>query len=416
MKPVKLFIAGAGGRGTSYASYALQHPELAKVVAVAEPRDYYREQLVEKHSIPKENVFTDWRDAAQRERLADAVIIATQDQMHADPAVAFADKGYHMLLEKPMAPNEAECRRIVEAALRNKILFAVCHVMRYTRYTQQLKALLDSGRIGEIISIQHLEPVGYWHQAHSFVRGNWGNEAESSCMLLAKSCHDLDWLRHIMGIPCAKVSSFGRLSHFRAENRPEGAADRCLDCSVEKTCPYSARKIYIGRAEKGNFGWPVDVITTDRTLEGVTEALRTGPYGRCVYACDNDVVDHQVVNMEFEGGKTAAFTMTGFSQMGHRKTRIFGTRGQVEGDGRTIRVYDFLTEETETVDTEVADGSILGGHGGGDYGLMSRFVAAVGQGDPSMILSGPEETLETHLTVFAAERARVNGTIEPVVV
>ena len=411
MKPVRLLIIGAGARGTSYSQYADEHPDLAQIVGVAEPRNFYRNRLAEQFRIPPENVFTDWKQAAQRQRLADGVIIATMDAMHVEPAEAFADKGYQILLEKPMAPTADHCRRIVEAAEKNDVLLAVCHVMRYTDYSQKLKELLDAGRAGEIVTIQHLEPVGYWHQAHSFVRGNWRNEGESAFMLLAKSCHDLDWLRYVMGSACLRVSSFGSLKHFRRECKPDGAADRCLDCGVEPTCPYSARKIYLGRVAKGHTGWPVDVLTPDPTEESVTEALRTGPYGRCVYECDNDVVDHQVVCMEFEGDRTAAFTMTAFNEAGHRRTSIFGTRGEIYGDGKTIRVFDFLTDEKETFDTETDDASVLGGHGGGDYRLMQSFVAAVADNDPGRILSGPQETLNSHLMVFAAETARREGRV-----
>ena len=417
MDPVRLIVVGAGSRGSGYATYARHHPEELQIVGVAEPRDFYRERLADDYDIPYDNIAVDWRELAARPRFADGVIITTQDAMHAEPAVAFANLGYHVLLEKPMAPNPDDCRRIVDAAKRNDIIFAVCHVMRYTSYTQQLKAILDAGRIGEIVSIEHLEPVGYWHQAHSFVRGNWRNEAESSPMLLAKSCHDLDWLRYLIGKPCVQVSSFGSLKHFRPEEAPEGAGERCLECAVEPVCPYSAVKIYLGRVRRGETGWPVNVLTPDVTLEGVTEALRTGPYGRCVYGCDNDVVDHQVVNLLFANGATASFTMTAFTRQRDRETHIFGTRGEIYGNGSTIQIYDFLTDQTETIQTDRAsDGSILTGHGGGDYGIMQRFVTALATDDRSQILSGPDETLETHLMVFAAEAARREGRVATVTV
>ena len=406
MVPVSMLIIGAGGRGGGYASFAADNPDLARVVGVAEPRDQWRDGIVSKHDVSRENVFTDWRDAAARDRLADAALICTQDAMHAEPAVAFAAKGYHILLEKPMAPNAADCRRIVAAVKASGALFAVCHVMRYTPYSRRVKEIIDSGAIGEVVSIQHLEPVGYWHQAHSFVRGNWRNEAESSPMLLSKSCHDLDWLRYLMGRRCTRVSSFGSLHHFLAEHRPPRAADRCLDCSVEAACPYSAKRFYLGKIQREELGWPVDVLTRDLTVGGVTAALRTGPYGRCVYACDNDVVDHQVVNMEFEGGPTASFTMTAFTPMVGRKTRICGTRGYVEGNWDELEVFDFLTEQTRQVPIEAG-----GGHGGGDEGIMGAFVRAIAENDPSHILSGPDETLETHLMVFAAEQARREGRV-----
>ena len=406
MPPIKVLSIAAGSRGSGYATYAEKHPDRVEIVGVAEPRDFYRQQMVGNYDIPMANTFTDWREAAERDKFADAVIIATQDAMHTAPAIAFAEKGYHILLEKPMAPTEEECIQIAGAAKRNGVILAVCHVMRYTRYTQMLKQVMASGVIGDVVNLQHLEPVGYWHQAHSFVRGNWRNEAESSFMLLAKSCHDLDWIRHIMGVSCQSLSSFGSLKHFRKAEQPEGASDRCLDCDVEAECPYSAKKIYLGRLAKGQTGWPTNVLTPDVTEANVMDALQKCPYGRCVYACDNDVVDNQVVNMLFEGGRTASFTMTAFNAAGHRKTHIFGTRGSLYGDGTQITRFDFLTDQTEVVDTSSTDASILGGHGGGDYGIMHSFVAAVTTGDPSKILSGADESLETHRMVFAAERAR----------
>ncbi|GGO40815.1 oxidoreductase [Deinococcus humi] len=407
--PVTLLILGAGSRGQTYADYARNHPAEGVVVAVAEPDPARRAAFAERYGLPPERVFNDWQEALKHPRLADVAVIATQDADHVAPVEAAAEQGYHLLLEKPMAPDEEGCRRIVAAAEQHGVMLGVCHVLRYTAYTQALKAVLKAGTIGEIVSVEHLEPVGYWHQAHSFVRGHWRNAEESSPMLLAKSCHDLDWLRYIVGLPCLKVSSFGSLKHFRRAEQPPGAADRCLDCppEIEQACPYSATRYYLGQLEVGNTSWPVNVLTPDLTLEGVKAALLDGPYGRCVYACDNDVVDHQVVNFEFAGGVTASFTMTAFTRARGRETRIFGTHGELYGDSQRIEVYDFLTGETSVLDSAVAsDGSILSGHGGGDDGLMSAFLAAVRENDPGLILSGPQETLESHLMVFAAERAR----------
>jgi predicted dehydrogenase len=412
MEPVKLLIVGAGGRGTTYAGFAQAFPERAQVVGVAEPRDAYRERLVREHAIPSAQVFTDWREAAERPKFADAVIIATQDQMHVEPAVAFADLGYAMLLEKPMAPDAEGCRTIVDAVKRNDVLFGVCHVLRYTRFTQRLKAIIDSGAIGEVVGLQHLEPVGFWHMAHSFVRGNWRNEAESGPMLLTKSCHDLDWISYVMGEPWSEVSSFGSLYHFRPEQAPVGAGERCVACAVEAACPYSALRIYGAAVRRGHTGWPLDVLTPDPTPASVQAALETGPYGRCVYHCDNDVVDHQIANISYASGKTATFTMQAFTRMRNRETHVFGTRGELAGDGRFIDHYDFLTDTTERLDTEAGeDGTVLAGHGGGDFGLMDAFVQAVAVQDPAYILSGADETLASHLLVFAAEQARRAGQV-----
>ncbi|UBU15445.1 Gfo/Idh/MocA family protein [Nonomuraea gerenzanensis] len=402
---VTLAVVGAGSRGTSYARHATATGR-ARVVAVADPLAGRRDRF------PGAVPYADWRELAALPRQADAVVIATQDRDHVEPAVRFAELGYDILLEKPMAVSEDDCRAIVTAAERSGAVFAVCHVLRYTPYTRALKALLDEGRIGEIVSVQHLEPVGWWHQAHSYVRGNWRRADESTFMLLAKSCHDLDWLVHLTGKQVTRVSSFGGLHHFRPENRPEGAADRCLDCSVEPSCPYSAKRIYLPLA--GDHSWPLSVLTDDVSEEGVLAALRTGPYGRCVYACDNDVVDHQVVNLEFEGGTTASFTMTGFTPAQHRQTRIFGTRGSIEGDGEHLTVHDFVTGRSSVVDTRPSgDGTARGGHGGGDEALVEAFLTAVATRDRTPILSSPAQSLHSHLIAWAAERSRLTGETVP---
>ncbi|WP_251057397.1 Gfo/Idh/MocA family oxidoreductase [Streptomyces sp. ISL-94] len=240
-------------------------------------------------------------------------------------------------------------------------------------------------------------------------------------MLMAKSCHDLDWLQYVLGRPPLRVSSFGRLSHFRPANRPAGAADRCLDCAVEGDCPYSAARDYGDRLARGEHSWPLNVVVDEFTPQALEGALREGPYGRCVYACDNDVVDHQVVAMEFDSGATATFTMTAFTEQADRQTRVFGTRGELRGDGKSLRVYDFLTRTEELVGLGAGVGGgaagamdAAGGHGGGDAGLMDTFVTAVATGNPGLVKSGPRESLTSHLTVLAAERARRNGTVETV--
>ncbi|MFD7644420.1 Gfo/Idh/MocA family protein [Kitasatospora sp. NPDC059795] len=231
-------------------------------------------------------MFADCRDLAARPRLADAAVVATQDNQHTEPVEALAAAGYHLLLEKPMATTEEDCLRIVRAAEDAGVLLTVCHVLRYTTCTRTLKELIDSGRLGEVESIQHLEPVGWWHQAHSFVRGNWRREDESSPMLPAKSSHDVDRLLYLMGRPPERVSSFGGLAHFNERNRPAAATDNCLDCPVEPTCPYSAPRLYLGcLGDPDKEYWPLGAVTADRTEDGVRAALRTGPYGRCVYAC-----------------------------------------------------------------------------------------------------------------------------------
>lgn len=417
--PVRIAVLGAGNRGSVYANWALRNPDRAKVVAVAEPREAWRRGFANAHGIPDEHTYESWQDllaatGAEGGKIADAVVVTTQDADHVEPAIIAAEQGHHLLVEKPMAPNEKDCRRLVSAVRSAGVMLAICHVLRYTPYTKLVKHVVDSGRIGDVMSIQHLEPVGFWHQAHSYVRGNWRREQDSSSMLLAKSCHDIDWMRYIVGTPIQRVSSFGSLAHFTPENRPAGAGERCLDCAVEPDCAYSAKRLYLGMAERGKFSWPVTVLTPDHTVEGVRKALAEGPYGRCVYDLDNDVVDHQVVAMEFAGRITGTFTMTGFNQQGHRRTQIFGTQGSIDGDGEKVRVYDFLTAGTEELSVTATGADAASGHGGGDGGLMDAFVSAVAGSEESRISSGALDSLETHLAVFAAERARKNRSVEVV--
>ena len=415
MAPVSVVIIGAGERGTGYARWVRRHPDRALVAGVAEPHEVRRARFVAGHGIPAQNVAADWRDLAGRARFADAVLICTQDRMHAEPAEAFAAAGYHILLEKPMAPDEAGCRRIVAAVEKAGVMLAVGHVMRYTPYTRAVKQVVGSGQLGDIMSVEHLEPVGFWHQAHSYVRGNWRRAGLAASMLLAKSCHDLDWLAYILGRAPLRVASFGSLTHFTAANRPAGAADRCVACPVEADCPYSAPRLYRGLLERGEHRWPLSVVIEDFTAAALEEALRDGPYGRCVYACDNDVVDHQVVALEFPGATTATFTMTAFTRAAGRATRLFGTRGELTGDGQAIRIYDFLTRAERLITPAPAgEMNAAEGHGGGDAGLMDAFTAAVATGNRELIASGPRESLASHLAVFAAERARLNGTVETV--
>lgn len=405
-QPISVVVIGGGARGELYAKYALEHPNEMKVVAVAEPRAAYRESMAQQHDIPSEMLFESWEQVAEKGKIADAILICTQDNMHTEPAIVFAQQKYHMLLEKPMSPSAEECRKIVHAAQENDIIFGVCHVLRYTRYTTKLKEILNSGAIGEVVTMQHLEPVGWWHQAHSFVRGNWRNQEESTFMLLAKACHDLDWIRFIMDTPVESVHSFGGLYHFKKENHPQGAGQNCFDCSVESTCPYSAKKAYLEQGYGGDYF--KKIVTPLQGEEALQEALETGPYGKCVYLCDNDVVDHQVVNFQFEQGKSASFTMTAFTEYADRKTGIFGTHGQIEGDGNLIKVRDFRTDQETVYDVNAVESdTAMTGHGGGDYYMMQQFVAAVANNDPTKVLSGPKETLETHLTVFAAEQSRL---------
>ena len=403
MKPITAVVLGAGSRGTTYASYAKAHPEEVRIVAVAEPRADRRNMLADELNIPGHNRFVTWQELLDRPRMADCAFVCTLDDDHTAPAVKAMELGYHLLLEKPMSNTEEECRTIVETARRTGRKLAVCHVLRYTPFFLTLKSLIDKGEIGEVTTINQIENVGYWHQAHSFVRGNWRTVRETSPMLLQKSCHDMDIILWLMEKNCERVQSFGSLRHFTPDNAPKGAPDRCLDgCPHAESCPYYAPRLYM---DMSRTGWPVDVITTDLSEEGRRKALEEGPYGRCVYRCDNDVVDRQVVNLEFEGGAVATFTMTGLSADFSRQLKIFGTKGQIEADmGTGEIVLQRFGEGKKTVPLDT--GTETSGHGGGDFGIIRDFLRILREGGESR--TGAEVSLQSHLICFAAERSRLN--------
>jgi predicted dehydrogenase len=319
-----------------------------------------------------------------------------------------------------MAPTAEACRNIVAAVKEAGVMMAVCHVLRYTSYTSVIKKLIDDGEIGEIMTIQHLEPLGYWHHAHSYVRGNWRNEAESSPMLLAKSCHDVDWLRGIMGKKCTAVHSFGTLRHFKASEKPAGAADRCMDCpvAVESKCPYSAIKVYFrDRFCKGHKVWPVNVLTPEVTDETLTEAFKNGPYGRCVYHCDNNVVDHQVVNLEMTDGTTMSFNMCGFTADIARSAKFMGTKGELIVnmvnrvlERNNIVVREFNPDVTETVIYAKDLSDDFSGHGGGDNVMVEEFIDVLsGAKEESPYVTSLEMSMESHFCALAAEQSRLEG-------
>lgn len=404
---ITAILIGAGQRGAFvYGEYAKKHPEEFKVVAVAEPLEERRTECIQTHGISPDRAFTDWRDLLALGKIADCAMVCTQDRFHLEPVRESLRQGYHVMCEKPMSPNPEECVAMGEYAKQYKKTLTVCHVLRYSPFYSALKNIIDSQVIGDIINIQHLECVGYWHQAHSFVRGNWRNSKSSSPMILQKSCHDMDILAWLTGKKCRKVSSFGALTHFKKENAPKGAARYCMGgCKARSQCPYDAVKIYLEQEE-----WYSEtirkVVALVGTNEAVSLALKEGPYGRCVYDCDNDVVDHQVVNLEYEDGVTASFTMCAFTGKGSRVMNIMGTRGQILGDmeENTIEVLDFLTGNS--VKTTVKTGN--SGHSGSDDKFMEGFLKTV-QTDGAYSLSGAEVSVESHLVALAAEESRVTG-------
>jgi len=403
-RPVTAVIIGHGSRGSLYGSFALRMPEEWRIAGVAEPIDYRRERCAADHGLPGDRVFTTWEHVFERPRFADVAVITTQDRMHFGPAMAALERGYDLLLEKPVAPSWDECRAIYRKVAEKGAIVAVCHVLRYAPYYVQLREVIASGVIGEVVSIQHLEPVQHVHMSHSFVRGPWRRKDESNPIILAKSCHDLDLMCWWLDRPCTRVSAFGGLTKFTAANAPAGAPAHCLDgCPAEATCPYHAGNVYVHKKTWGTY----HIVTPDRSDAGILAELRRGQYGRCVYRCDNDVPDHMVTNFEFAGGATVAFSLEACTSYAGRRTRVMGTLGDIVGDERVLEVTRFAGgKATWDVTRASAD---LEGHGGGDLRLVRDLVQAVAQRDPALLPTTLQRSMESHLMAFMAEESRLAG-------
>ncbi|HEU25127.1 MAG: Gfo/Idh/MocA family protein [Athalassotoga sp.] len=402
----KVVLIGAGSRGRDiYSAYALETSKI-DIVALAEPNDQRRNSLAEKLKISSDRRFKDWKDLLSVGKIADGVIIATMDNLHVEPAIEFMKAGYDILLEKPIDRTLDGAIKVYLYSRKYKKRVMVAHVLRYTKFFRKIRELVSNGIVGDLIGIEHKENVGYWHMAHSFVRGNWRSREETAPMILTKSCHDMDIIYWIIGKKCSKISSFGNLMHFRKEKMPAGAAERCLDCKVEDECPYSALKLYLNSST----GWPQNVISDDLSYEGRLKALREGPYGRCVYNCDNDVVDHQVVSMDFEG-INVNFTMQAFTFEMDRRIRIFGSKGEIQGHfGKNEIDVLLFGKEREKIQIESGYIDTLG-HSGGDFYMLDEFVKMLGDSRYESISTSIGDSLESHLMAWAAEESRLKNIV-----
>ena len=396
MSKLRAIVLGAGYRGRAYAEYAKEHPDQLEIVGVADP--------VQAEVIPAPAYWKDWRDCLEARPEADIVMVTMPDALHHDPAIMALEAGYHLLLEKPISPTERECREVIDCALKAKRLVIVGHILRYTAYFAHIKALIDSGELGEVVSIAHQESAGFWKVAHSYVRGNWANSKKSSPLILAKCSHDFDLFVWWIGRKCLKVTSFGSIKLFRRENMPRGAAKRCVDCppEIERRCVWSARNMYVDHDE-------LKYLFADHSSAAMRRLIEETEYGKCVYQADNDVPDHQAVTMEFEGGATVSHVMTGFTEKNIRTTRIALTRGEIVGDGENLDICRFDGNHVETGVPAVYRLPNRSRHGGGDFNLVSEMIRILRRGDPDEIRHTTEEALQSHLICFAAERSRLAG-------
>lgn len=397
-----LVVFGLGARGTIYANFAKTYPEKFELVAIIENNLQRLEYA--KTAYPGTRLFDNYKDFLAENIAADIVAVATQDEDHKEHAIAMMKAGYDLLLEKPIANNQEDCLAIYEASKQYDKKVVICHVLRYTPFYSTVKRIIDSGKLGEVVTIHASENVGYYHQAHSFVRGPWRNKSQSSPMILAKCCHDMDILRYLIGEECLSVSSYGDLFYFNKEHAPKGATAFCSDCP-HTDCVYKAQTIYTSEVGRGFSAY---FTTKEKTDENILHDLSKSQYDRCVFGCDNDVVDHQVTIMQFAHGKTACHTMSAFSKEIYRDLKVHGTKaelvGCIEDNAMEIRYFGGEVEKI-TIDISAAN---VGGHMGGDFFMMNSLYKAL-NGEEAEGITYLDVSIESHLMSFAAEESRING-------
>jgi predicted dehydrogenase len=402
MKPLRIAVIGAGVRGTSLARKLVSSGYDVRVTAVAEPDNERRISFAEEFNLPETAAFRGWEELTAKFDDCDAVIIATLDNQHSEPALASLERGWHILLEKPIADTFADCKRIVEAQKMKKKVVAVCHTLRFMDGFRKIKDIIKSRKIGQLVHIDHMEAIGNLRYAHNYVRGRWARESDNTFLLLHKCSHDIDFISWLLSEACLRVSSFGSLKYFNPENAPEGSSTRCTKgCNLIDNCPYSALRMYVNSPLDG---WPARDVCSVHTRDEHLHAVEAGPYGKCVWHAGNDVVDHQVVVMEFEGGATAACTLTGYSATNGRRTRLQGTHGEMlfdEAEG-TITVKRFDGEDDEIVRINQP-----GSYHPEDQDIVNDWLSSVIFS--TSVAVDATEALRTHAVVFAAEISRKEG-------
>lgn len=404
LQQVKIVVIGAGNRTNKYLEYAALHPERLKLVGIVEPVEIRRSLVAEKFGVPAEACFSSFDDFFSNPIEADAVLIGTPEDKHYEPCMRAIEAGYHVLLEKPIAQTKQECLDILEASQRKGVIVGVCHVLRFHPYFMKIKEVIDSGELGQIISINHYAEINIDRMTHSYVRGLWNRAKKTNPMLIAKCCHDIDFLLWICGSKCRKVSSFGSLRWFCKENAPEGSAERCIDCKVEQSCPFSAVNLYKERKQWiSNFDVPQG-LTIDDVID---EELRSGKFGRCVYHCNNDVADHQVVNMELENETTISFVANAFTLNDFRGTHIKMTHGEIDGNETTLRVRKFRGGEEQVYD--FSDLCTQPFHAGADLNIVEAFVDSITNAENGVLSSDIASSIESHVVCYEAETSRLNN-------
>ncbi|MDE5568965.1 MAG: Gfo/Idh/MocA family oxidoreductase [Muribaculaceae bacterium] len=403
-KPTSIVAIGVGNRMRTYMQYVAAHPDEARLVAVVEPDPIRRNAMADRFNIPSERRFNDYHEFFKNPVKADAAIICTPERYHFEPCMEAIRCGMHVLLEKPVAQTYEQCRLIDKAARQAKRVVGVCHVLRYHPAFRKVKELVSSGRFGRIMTISHVEDIGIDRTTHSYVRGTMNTEEGNNPLLMAKCCHDIDFLSWLTDASCSRLSSFGNRIWFRRDNAPAGSATRCVSCSVEKDCPYSAVDLYQRRHQWiANF----DVPAGDTIDAVIQRELEEGPYGRCVFHCDNDLVDNQVLTMHMDDGSIITLMMDIFTLRDGRSTDIKMTHGEIVSNGIKIVVTDFRNGKREVYDyTEVCKQPY---HAGADLRIVDSFLKTVRDEEPDIPLTTITDALRSHRLCFEAERSRRSG-------
>ncbi|MDE5956195.1 MAG: Gfo/Idh/MocA family oxidoreductase [Bacteroidales bacterium] len=397
---IRLGAIGLGNRACKYLKYVEENPGLAELAAVAEPDVLRRTQIAERFRIDPSFVFSSADDMLSADAGLDAVIIASPDSTHYSYSLQAIRKGYAVLLEKPVAASLHECIALEKAASEHNVLVSVCYVLRFHPLYQRLKKILAEGSLGRILSIRHIIHIGADRMTHTFVRGLWSREEESSPIILSKASHDIDILYWLTGQKAVNVSSAAKLKKFHADNAPEGSSARCADCALEDKCPFSAVDLYLRRSE-WNRGF--DVFPGETANDAVMRELLSGRYGRCVYRCGNNVPDSQTVDLVLESGATVHLEMDGCSMQEGRETFVSCENGEIYADSNGINVRSFSPDKVSYYDMSAYAGMPL--HGGADTAVIADFIAAV-SGKQKLAGADIASAIHSHEVCFWAEKSR----------
>lgn len=402
MKRIKAIVIGAGSRGQfSYGKYALDNSQDIEFIAVSEPNDIRRIQFCKDHNINDKNIYKDWKALLERDKFADVVFICTPDNKHFNAALAALNKGYDLLLEKPIAPTYEECEILSKRATEMGASVAVAHVLRYTPFFNTIKNLIDSKNFGNIRGINYIESIGHIHYSHSFVRGSWRNENLCAPMILSKSCHDIDMILYLINSECTNISSYGSKGYFSKDNKPKGSPHRCLEgCPIEKDCPYYAPKVYINGKER----WLAHLGLKNTNKEEILENLKSSHYGLCIYDCDNDMIEQQDVLLKFKNNVNVSFSMSAFTKEISRTVKIMMEMGEISGDlhNNKIEINNFKTGETTIIENVSSNTK---GHGGGDNGLMKDFIKHLQNKDLYPLETSIQKAIQSHKIALLAHKA-----------